>query len=515
MKRKYIITVGSALTAAILCYFLFFSGKSIKDDQPIGQIQRIIKVMRGNLDLTVSSNGVVQPINKVEVRSKAGGKIVQLNFIEGQFVNQGDLLILVDQTITKNNLDQAKADLETAKATLAQAQNNNKRTLELYNKGLVSQMEVDQSNTDLVRTQAQLVKANASLSNAEDQMNDTRIVAPVSGIVLSKTVELGQIISSATSNVGGGTLLATVADMNEVYVYAKVDEVDIGKVKVGQKSIAIADAYPEDRFEGQVERIAPQGLTQQNVTTFDVIVLMKNEGWKLKAGMSTSVDIQVFNRINVLLLPNEALKDMKSEQGKALMTQANLTIPKEALTQQTKQVKGTGGETDRENRHERFQNMSQEERDKFRKQMQERLEKMTPEEREKFRSERRQQRMQGRSQDNEQGGRGMTQFGGDAESQTSRPRRRAQVSNENDIRWKIVVVKEGGNYKPRIVKTGASNFENTEILEGLKEEDEIQVTSISRAKIASQQMTDRIKSANPLSGGGGGAVRMGGGGRDH
>jgi HlyD family secretion protein len=328
------------------------------------------------------------------------------------------------------------------------------------------------------------VKVKASLSSAEDQMNDTRIGAPVSGIVLSKNVELGQLISSATSNVGGGTLLATVADMNDVYVYAKVDEVDIGKIKVGQKASVVADAYPEDSFDGQVERIAPQGLTQQNVTTFDVIIRMRNEGLKLKAGMSTSVDIQVFNRINILLLPNEALKDPKSEQGKALMTEANLTLPKEVSVTQVKPGNSSKEESDRKKRREL-------------------LDKMSPEEREKARSEWR-QKMQ---QSGEQGGGNAGNGGG---AQVAKPRRAAQVNNENEVRWRVVIVKGGDGYKPRLVKTGASNFDNTEVLDGLKEGDEIQITSISRAKIASERMTERIKSSTPLGGMGTGG---GGGGR--
>ncbi len=498
MMKKYVVAAGSVLMIAIGSYLLFFSGKQKQESQPVGQVQRIVKVTRGDLNLNVSANGVVQPINKVEIRSKAGGKIVQLSFIEGQYVNQGNLLILVDQTTTKNNLDQSKADLETAQANLVQAQNSNRRTQELYSKGLVSQQEVDQSTTDLVRAQAQLVKAKASLSTSEDQMNDTRILAPVSGMILSKNVELGQIISSATSNVGGGTLLATIADMNEVYVYAKVDEVDIGKVRVGQKANVIADAYPEDTFEGKVERIAPQGITQQSVTTFDVIILVKNEGLKLKSGMSTSVDIQVFNRINVLLLPNEALKDPKSEQGRVLMAEANLTLPKEALAVPVKQVKGVKEDSDQQRRRDRFKNMSEEERDKFRQQMRERFEKMSPEEREKARGEMR-PRMQGTEQ-----GESVGMMGSEGGSPMSKVRRQAQVSNENETRWRIAVVKEGSDFKAKIVKTGASNFDNTEIVEGLKEGDEIQVTSISRAKIASQQLTDRIKNSSPLGGAGAG-----------
>jgi HlyD family secretion protein len=480
--KKYVIGGGALILITLAGFFIFFKGDSEKGTKQSGQVQRLVNVTRGDLNLSVAADGIVQPINKVELRSKAGGKIVQLNFIDGQYVKQGDLLLLVDQTITKNNLDQARADLETAQASLLQSQNTDKRTQELYSKGLVSQQDVDQSNTDLVRAQAQLVKAKAALSNAEDQMNDTRIVAPASGIVLSKNVELGQLISSATSNVGGGTLLATVADMNNVYVYAKVDEVDIGKVKPGQKASVIADAYPDDTFEGRVERIAPQGTTSQNVTTFDVIILVRNEGQKLKSGMSTSVDIQIFNKKNVMLLPNEAVVDPKSEQGKTLVEEWSLASPQQGV-----------GTTD-------ARILTDADQKSGRNQMHERLAKMSPAEREKARSEWRKKRV-------ENGG---ISFSENSGGQTLKPRRQAQVNNENEIRWKIAFVKENENYKPRFVKTAASNFDYTEIVEGLKEGDEIQINIVSRAKIASEQMTTRIKNSSPLSGGTGG-----GGGRLH
>jgi hypothetical protein len=263
-------------------------------------------------------------------------------------------------------------------------------------------------------------------------------------------------------------------------------------VKAGQRVSIVADAYPEDTFEGKVERIAPQGLTQQNVTTFDVIVLVRNEGWKLKAGMSTSVDIQVFHKMDVLLLPNEALKDPKSDQGKALMAEENLVLPKEISGTQARLSNGSVTESSEQRKHGSFQNMTEEERKKFRQQMRERMDKMSPKEREKARIEWR-QRIE---QSSEQGG-----------AQSTKPRKQTQVNNENEVRWRIAVAKDGEVYKPKLVKTAASNFDNTEIVEGLKEGDEIQITSISRAKIASERMTERIKSSSPLGGSGGGGPR--------
>jgi len=244
--------------------YLIWGGSAEVTNAPAGQFVRVETIARGDLNLVVSANGVVQPINKVEIKSKASGQIEELTFIEGEVVEKGHFLLKLDQRMTKNEVDQARADLAVAEANLKQAENNALRSRELFEKSLVSEQDRDASNLEFVRAQAQLVKAKASLSSAQERHADTRIVAPISGTILNRNVEMGQIIASGTSNVSGGTLLATIADMQEVYVETSVDEVDIGKVSVGQRSTVIADAFPDDRFMGQVERISPLGKTQSN-----------------------------------------------------------------------------------------------------------------------------------------------------------------------------------------------------------------------------------------------------------
>ena len=526
--KKYVIVAVIVIALGGGGYYFLGNNKQV-DQTPAGQIQRVMKIGRGDLNLVVSANGVVQPINKVEIRSKASGQIVDLTFEEGKAVTKGELLIGIDQTLTRNDYDQAKADLALAEAGLSQAENNNKRAKELFEKTLISQQERDQTGVDYVRAQSQLVKGKAALSSAEDRLKDTRILAPISGVILSRNVELGQIIASAVSNVGGGSLLATIADMDMVHVETNVDEVDIGKVKVDQTAKITADAYPEDSFSGEVIRISPLGKTLQNVTTFNVIVRVRNVGAKLKAGMSASVDIEVFNRKSVVLVPNEALKDPKSEQGQSMMVAANLKLPREEPKTKTEKVetepkKAEGGEAsqpafDPQKFRERMQNASPEERQKMFAETRERFEKMSPEEREKARSQMggRGQRQGGSGQSGGQssgGAGGMMMFRegggmmlGDQPSGV-RVRRQAQIGNENDVRWRIAMVKEGDEFKPRIIKVGPSNFDNSEVLDGLKEGEEIQITSISRAKLASEQMNERMRSMNSMGGLGGGGTRV-------
>lgn len=467
MKRILLIVAGVATFVGVV--YVFWGGSDEATSSPIGQFTRVEQVTRGDLNLVVSANGVVQPINRVEVKSKASGQIEEISIIEGQVVDKGFLMLKLDQRTTRNDYEQAKADLAVAEANLRQAENNFGRSKELFEKSLLSQQERDASNLEYVRAQAQLVKAKAALASAEERLADTRIMAPISGTILTKNVEIGQIIASGVSNVGGGTTIASIADMQEVHVETSVDEVDIGKVGVGQRATVIADAYPEDRFTGQVERIAPLGKTQQNVTTFNVVVLVRNMGGKLKAGMSASVDIEVFNQRGVLLISNEALRDPRSEQGRQIMESANLTIPVDSTRPAASaEGRGAGGAM-----RERFANMSDEQRQAFR----ERMMNMSPEERQQMF-----QRMGGGGE------------GGGA------PRRRPAPNQENEVKWRLVSAKKDGAFAPKLIKVGVSNFEQSVVLEGLTESEEVEIVTISRAKVAQEQFNERMRSMNSFGG---------------
>jgi HlyD family secretion protein len=513
MKKIYLFGGLSTVTVALVGYH-FLGGNGGTKLAPTGQLKRVVTVVRGNLDLTVSANGVVQPINKVEIRSKASGQILELNFEEGSYVKKGDLLAALDQTTTKNDFEQAKADLATAQQQLSQAENATRRAQQLYEKKLISDQDLDQSKLDLVKAQSQLVRATAALSSAEEKLRDTRILAPISGIILSRSVDRGQIIASALSNVGGGTALATVANMDEVHIEANVDEVDIGKVAVGQRAKVVADAFPDDTFHGKVIRIAPLGKTQQNVTTFSVVILVKNVAGKLKAGMSASVGIEIFRRQNVLLVPNEALKDPRSDQGRALL--ASIKTVRDTAREHGKgrkelMAQGDGQTTAREGRQlnleemrERMQNASPQERQKMHEQLRERFEKMSPEERQKEFAQF-QQRMIAEGQTGPPpGGLDIMPFdggsGGTGGEKGFQQRRQSQVDDANEVKERIVMVKQGEQFVPWLIKIGASNFDYAEVLEGLKEGDEIQIITSSRAKIEADQMSERVKSMQGMGG---------------
>lgn len=422
MKAVKWIVVVAAIGGVLFFARWMFLGGDTQANQANVLFERVLTVERGDLEVLVSANGVVQPINRVEIKSKASGQIVDMSVEEGDVLRRGGLIARLDQSVARNELEQARADLMVAEANLSQAKNNMERSKQLFERGLISAEEMDRVRVEEVRAQSQLVRAKSALELAEERMEETIVRSPINGIMLTKDVEVGQIISSGVTTVGGGTLIATVADMNFVHVKANVDEVDIGQVQPGQKARLVADAYPDRTFNGEVIRVSPQGRTDQNITTFRVTILVPNEGGYLKAGMSSDVEIEIASKQNIVQVPNEALVDpamLQQREGGAAMA-----------------VRGNN-------------------------------EQQPPQ-----RDSRERQPGEGRSIPE-------------------------GVDRQN---MKIVMVKEGSEVKPRRVTVGISNFDFTEIVDGLDEGEEIVVRTMSRARQAALEWQERMRSRGGFGG---------------
>lgn len=272
-------------------------------------------VTRGTFQTEVSASGVVAPIDRVEIKSKASGRIDDLPIEQGDIVHKGDLICRLDQTDTQAAVDQAKANLDIAEAELKQAENSWNRQQQLFDRGLIAQEVLDQAELQLAQAKGGLVRARTTLDQANVQLSETIVRSPIDGVILQKYVEAGQIIASGISNVSGGTAIADVADMRQVYVEAGVDEIDVGKIRVGQEASVSADAYPRRRFHGQIIRVAPEAKVVQNVTLFDVVVQVDNENGLLKSGMNATVDITIEKLDSVLLIPAIALAQPEAPVG--------------------------------------------------------------------------------------------------------------------------------------------------------------------------------------------------------
>lgn len=269
---------------------------------------RLVEVGRGDFVLTVAASGVIEPIQRVEIRSKASGQVMELPLEEGDLVSKGSLIARLDATDARADLERAKSDVEIREIEERQSEHELERQKELFQQNLISESEVDAAELAASRARASLLVARTELARAKERFEDTEIRSPVDGTVLQKAVEVGQIISSATSSASGGTVIASIADMTRVQVTAGVNEIDIGRVRPGMEARIVADAYPEREFTGRVVRIAPEAIVVQNVTQFDVLINVDNPEGILKSGMNCSATIELMRKNDILLLPIEALQ---------------------------------------------------------------------------------------------------------------------------------------------------------------------------------------------------------------
>jgi HlyD family secretion protein len=274
-------------------------------------VYQALPVEHRDIVVTAQASGTIQPDTVVEVKSKASGEVLQLGAETGQIVKRGAPLVRIDPRNARNALAQAQADLDVARAKLENATSQKRRSDELFKTQSITQQEHEQSLLDYANAKSEVVRAQVAVDNARIQLEDTDVRAPITGTIIEKDVERGQVIASAVTNVSGGTTLLKMADLNLVQVRTLVDETDIGKIQVGQAATVTVDAYPNRPFDGTVLKIEPQAQTEQNVTVFPVLIRIENREGLLRPGMNTEVEIHVGRRDSVLAVPNAALRTQR------------------------------------------------------------------------------------------------------------------------------------------------------------------------------------------------------------
>ena len=279
------------------------------------------------LEVSIEASGVIEAISSVEIKSKASGEVLFLGAEVGDFVNKGFMLAQIDQRTANNIVDQAKSDLEAANVRLVNAESQYDRGIELHKQSSISDKDFEDIKENYAQAKSTLVRNEVSYENAKISLDDTEVKSPIDGTVISRPVEVGQVISSPTSAFGEGSILMTMADLSKVRVRALVDEIDVGKVEIGQSvSIKVA-AYRDREFIGTVSKIEPKAYIQQNVTTFPVLVDINNEDNLLLIGMNTDVVIQILNKNVSLSVPTMSLRTRKDIYTAA----AVLDIEKETI----------------------------------------------------------------------------------------------------------------------------------------------------------------------------------------
>ena len=277
------------------------------------------EVASKQLQLTVEASGTVEAISSIEIKSKASGEILFLGSEIGDFIKKGEVLARIDQRTPQNNLEQATADLDVAKVRLSNAESQFVRSQKLHNEGSISDKAFEDAQEAFSSAKSQYVRSNVFLENAKIALDDTLVRSPIDGTIISRAAEVGQVITSPTSAVGGGTLLMEMADLNKVRVRALIDEIDIGKITIGQEVTLRVSAYRDKKFTGLVSKIEPQAREEQNVTTFPVLIDIENKDNLLLIGMNTDVEIEILNEQVALALPAGSLRTRKDVKTVALL----------------------------------------------------------------------------------------------------------------------------------------------------------------------------------------------------
>jgi len=340
-KRIYIV-VGVVLLLTVVGGLIAATISNTKIDP-----SKLAKVEKGDLAKSVVATGKVEPITKVEVKSKASGIVKKLLVDAGDRVKKGQLLAQLDKEEISAQVAQSQAGLQAAEASLKSAEADferakvdaegpdvpilkraYERATGMAKDGVVStsaledaqknyEMALNKQNgakaqvtvlkAKIAQAAAQVAQDKANLEQLEEQLSYTDIISPIDGVVLSRNVEMGDAVSSILVLGSSATLVMTLGDTSEVYVKGKVDESDIGKVYLGQPARIKVESFKDKSFNGKVTKISPMGVEKDNVTTFEVRVSINNPGGELKAEMTANAEIILEEHKNVLQIPEGSI----------------------------------------------------------------------------------------------------------------------------------------------------------------------------------------------------------------
>jgi HlyD family secretion protein len=341
-KRLYI---GAAVALVVLggaAGLVTLKGASADVDA-----SRLATVERGTMVKSVVATGKVEPITKIEIKSKANGIIKVLNADVDRAVKAGDILVELDREQLAATLRGAEANLQAARASLEAAQAQLKKNVveaegpdeqfarrayeraqSLFAQTLIAQSALDDahslvdvaenrkraaysqlaiSQAKVTEARAQVAQAKAAADRAAEDMANATIRAPIRGTVLSRDVEIGSPVSSILNLGANATLVMTLGDIDQVFVRGKVDEADIGRVRLGQPARIRVETFKDKVFNGRVTQISPMGVEKDNVTNFEVRVSIDNPGKELKANMTANAEIVLEEHADALIVPEAAI----------------------------------------------------------------------------------------------------------------------------------------------------------------------------------------------------------------
>ncbi len=300
-KKKRNIIIGTIVLVVIVVVWPFIgSGDKKKEVSYV-----TTTVSRDTIRNSVTATGSIEPVTEVEVGTQVSGIVSKLYVDYNSVVKKGQVIAELDKTNLESELNNAKANLTSAKSKLNYETANYKRYKTLFDKGLVSTNDYQSALLTYQQAQESYNSQKESVKKAQTNLGYATITSPIDGVVLSKSVEEGQTVAASFST---PTLFTIARDLTDMRVVADVDEADIGEVAVGQKVSFTVDAYPNDTFSGQVTQVRQEAKTESNVVTYEVVISAPNKDLKLKPGLTASITIHTLDRTDVLSVKSKALR---------------------------------------------------------------------------------------------------------------------------------------------------------------------------------------------------------------
>lgn len=294
-----------------------FGGSDAKADE--GPKYSVQEVARGDVVPRVTATGTLSPVVTVQVGSQVSGRIKELFADFNDEVKAGQILATLDPAVFESAVARAKAQLSTARANLTKAEATvtnaraeYKRLQELSARGVASRAELDIglankeiAEASIVSAKAEVTQSQAALDEAQTNLSYTTIASPIDGIVVTRSVDVGQTVAASLS---APVLFLIAGDLRKMEVHASVAESDIGQLEPELKAEFTVDAFPNDRFVGEIKQVRYEAVTVSNVVTYDAVITVDNDRLKLRPGMTANVTFIIDERRDVLTVPNKALR---------------------------------------------------------------------------------------------------------------------------------------------------------------------------------------------------------------
>jgi HlyD family secretion protein len=308
MSKKLLIGIAALVVAGAAIMWLLPKKASAEGRYATSNLER------GSITQSVAANGTLNPVVLVSVGSQVSGIVKKLYADFNGKVKAGQVLLELDPTLNRAQLQQSEANMASAQASLELAQANEERARGLYAQEYVTRQDLDVAVQSLKAAKAQYAVAQAQVVRDRRNLDNTVIRSPVSGVVVSREVDVGQTVAASLQS---PVLFKIAQDLSHMQIDTSYAEADVGNIRVGQQATFRVDAFPNRTFRGEVRQVRLNPTTQQNVVTYDVVVSVDNLDQALMPGMTAYVSIVVAQRKDALMLPNAALRFRPADVAKA------------------------------------------------------------------------------------------------------------------------------------------------------------------------------------------------------